>query len=255
MKETFRKQTLSESRSRCGFTLIELLVVIAIIALLLAIAIPGMMIVKEKARRTICQTNIHSSIIAILAYSSCNDDELPEGGLGGFGKMYICTIPPRTKELFIQEDGNFDTWICPNLKKPFDKIETNYPNGLIVQEGGYLIGYNYLAGFLTDPDMYLPQSAEALWVSPDESSDSGRLEIITELNTWSSEDGGVTFAPHGKRGPIHEGGDSRNRSHNGVPSEDIGAVGGNIGYLDGSVKWKRMEDMKIHYGYGVFASW
>ena len=63
-----------------AFTLIEVLVVIAIIALLVAIVIPTLTRVKERARRTICQSNIRSFHIAVTAYAANYDDFVPQGG-------------------------------------------------------------------------------------------------------------------------------------------------------------------------------
>ena len=60
-----------------GFTLIELLVVIAIIALLLAILMPALAKVKEKARLIVCSNNQHQLIVGVTIYSAANDDEYP----------------------------------------------------------------------------------------------------------------------------------------------------------------------------------
>ena len=80
---------------RRGFTLIELLVVIAIIALLLSILTPALNAVKERARRVICQSNLHQWILAISAYSGANDNKLLETmGYGGVNitNRYPCEI-------------------------------------------------------------------------------------------------------------------------------------------------------------------
>jgi len=80
---------------RRGFTLIELLVVIAIIALLLSILTPALNTVKERARRVICQSNLHQWILAISAYSGANDNKLLETvGYGGenINNRYPCEI-------------------------------------------------------------------------------------------------------------------------------------------------------------------
>ena len=69
MKKQMKKQK--------GFTLIELLVVIAIIALLLAILMPALGKVKEKARLVVCSSNQHQLIIGVNLYSTENDNSLP----------------------------------------------------------------------------------------------------------------------------------------------------------------------------------
>jgi hypothetical protein len=84
--------------------------------------------------------------------------------------------------------------------------------------------------------------------------------LVTELNAWS-EGEGMTFAPHGANGAIMESGHSGNPNLEGIPSGEIGAAGGHIGRLDGSVTWKSMRDMKIYRGsrswdeMGCFTAW
>jgi len=55
-------------RNRFAFTLIELLVVIAIIVILGAILFPVFSSVREKARQTNCQANLHQVSIALKSY-------------------------------------------------------------------------------------------------------------------------------------------------------------------------------------------
>jgi prepilin-type N-terminal cleavage/methylation domain-containing protein len=64
-----------------GFTLIELLVVISIIAVLLAILMPCLRIVKEHARRAVCQNNLHQAAAAMFMYAGDFDDALPIGSI------------------------------------------------------------------------------------------------------------------------------------------------------------------------------
>ncbi len=58
-----------------GFTLIELLVVIAIIALLLAILLPSLRMVKEQARRMICATHLKSIGNGLAIWGDANDNK------------------------------------------------------------------------------------------------------------------------------------------------------------------------------------
>ena len=66
-----------------GFTLIELLVVIAIIAMLLAILMPALGSVKERAKRVVCASNLKQVSIGIATYASSYDDKLPKPYFNG----------------------------------------------------------------------------------------------------------------------------------------------------------------------------
>ena len=66
-----------------GFTLIELLVVIAIIALLLAIIVPSLHLVKMKASSAVCLTNTKNLALAWFMYKEDNDGKLMGARIGG----------------------------------------------------------------------------------------------------------------------------------------------------------------------------
>ena len=70
---------------------------------------------------------------------------------------------------------------------------------------------------------------------------------MSDLNDWSPGYG-KTFAPHGKNGPILTGADYSNENASGASSLAIGAVGGNVGVLDGSVHWRNARQMSIYRG-------
>ena len=68
------------------------------------------------------------------------------------------------------------------------------------------------------------------------------------MNDWSPGYG-QTFVPHGKAGPVMEGGvNAANPNVAGATPAAIGAVGGNVGLLDGSVSWKSISQMRIYRG-------
>lgn len=64
-------------RQRQGFTLIELLVVISIIAILAALLVPTISIVREQARKAETTKNCGSIVSAAIAYSTDMDGRMP----------------------------------------------------------------------------------------------------------------------------------------------------------------------------------
>jgi prepilin-type N-terminal cleavage/methylation domain-containing protein len=58
---------------RSGFTLIELIIVIAIIAVLAAILIPSILGVSERAKATVCASNMHEAV-EMYAVAQAEDD-------------------------------------------------------------------------------------------------------------------------------------------------------------------------------------
>ena len=99
-------------RKRKGFTLIELLVVISIIALLLAILMPSLGMVKKKAQATVCKSNLKQWGLVFTLYTVDNDGRFWEDGPNASGHVRWL---PMLSEMYDDMD---EFRLCPSAKKP-----------------------------------------------------------------------------------------------------------------------------------------
>lgn len=228
--------SLNDQTKKSGFTLLELLVVIAIISLLLSITLPLLGNVKERARRLTCQNNIRMFVTTIHVYGNEHNYHLPTGFSDFNDEDNTISLSSDTLAALVHLTGNEGVFVCPWLGGPFKGSRVwHYENY------GKVIGYNYLGGHRETP-WPLTGPAEEHWKSPQLSTESSYLPIVTEFNGWILQEG-RTFAPHGLRASITQYAELH---AGGMTSKEAGAAGGNIGFLDGAVRWKAIETMKIH---------
>jgi hypothetical protein len=223
------------------------LVVIAIIAILAALLLPALVVAKERSRRTACKNNIRQFILATHIYAGDFGDKLPSGESDEEGDENIPVISTNTRAQLLRYGGHHKILDCPSLGGKFNREQ-----GWLVEEDwpgfhhGYIIGYNYLGGHTQTPWPALEGQA-SVWISPQKLSENPALVLLTDLNDWSPAES-KTFAPHGKSGPVFRGKDFANEHAAGLASAAIGAQGGNIGLVDGSVAWKAIKQMKVYSG-------
>jgi hypothetical protein len=237
-----------------AFSLVELLVVVASTVTLASFFVPTLVGVAEKTRRANCRNHLRQFLLGVHACANDNFARLPSGRLDSNNRRDECVtmISATTRDCLLQYTGNARLLSCPNLATSF-----NTQQGLRFREYGIALGYNYLGGHSGTP---WPTTANCTsWVSPQTAHDGGALPLITDINDWSPASG-KAVAAHSNRGPVMKNDDPDNRAANATP-RDIGAAGGNIGLLDGSVAWKSSRRMQSFEGSrlwgdsGCLAAW
>ncbi|MBN1347591.1 MAG: DUF1559 domain-containing protein [Phycisphaerae bacterium] len=108
--------------TRRSFTLIELLVVVAVIALLISILVPSLKAARDRAKATVCMSNLHQMGLALTMYgmdykeaippSDCPFADSPEGS------WWLHSLQPYSKTRLLyrcpaDRSDNFLNWDDP----------------------------------------------------------------------------------------------------------------------------------------------
>ena len=241
-----------------GFTLIELLVVIAIIGILASMLLPVLSSGKEKARRATCKNNIRQFSVTALLYADDHNQMIFGGRRLGDNYSHTVWLAQSAGLALLEYVGTQRFAVCPNLPYPFGAgtfgtLSNPTQTELGYNAGGrcYLLGYGYLGGY------QVPPAAITNWVSPNTLTDDPNLTLIYDMNDWTYPSANNwAVVPHTRAGYF---GNKTGwvQPSGGQTCAQLGADGGNVGLLDGSVNWKKMDAMTAHtnaWSFGGVAS-
>ncbi len=189
-----------------GFTLIELLIVAGIVAVIAAILFPVFAGVRERGRRTVCQSNLKQLALAMQQYVQDNDGVYPP--------------PPKWEYAAYSYLKNVDTFRCPDHLVDITTSPLNFEGAAFPADYGW-----------DTPRLYVWQSnfwgvmQESVLVNPS----------TTVLNTdraFVSTDGVYRYCrlvQHTSCGRSFTGG-------------TVHTDAANYSYVDGHVKWQTPEE-------------
>ena len=234
-----------------GFTLIELLVVIAIIAILAAILFPVFAKARDKARQTVCISNLKQLALGLLMYAEDYDETLPMGPCpskaqwgwttwSNTGVMWTEQIQPYIK--------NTAVFNCPSAKW----------GGCCTDVGmaGLSVGWSSAGGFLM-PITY-PITYGLNLLMEDQHCGDGTIPKATLASMGAPSHAALVWddgGPEGKLGGGHIGWDAcgwwdascgvvtpeQIASYKADPDGHARHSGGiNVALADGHVKWYKV---------------
>lgn len=225
-----------------GFTLIELLTVIAIIGILAAILIPVVGRVREHARRAACQSNLRQIGFAIHLYAGDHNGDLPVHSIGNWPWDFH---RPTADILLDYAGGDFHVFYCPS--GPVQQVDHLWDFNPIYRVPTYVLlfqGASRVNAIFTNARLEDPPPFE--WMGAFHSPTMSQRELA--VDTTLSDASGRTFRFPSASPNV----DFRFSNH---MEGDTGASGGNILFMDGSVRWRPLAEMSRNRVSGTPLFW
>lgn len=259
-------------KSRRGFTLIELLVVMAVIMLLLAILVPVLRAAKEQTYRVVCTSRERNLLLSLTIYAGNNNNNLPyerPGGGGSFGAFALGRywelellkimgtdveaigdkkIPLQLSENFYCPTNNLQRrcrehlWYWGSIHKVDEELHEMSIIGYYLPVFGFYrtkddSDEDYGSGKHASEDDWFWKH----WRNIDriDIPKASETELVVDLtmdfiSTHPKTLGKVVYSPtEGYHIEV-------NTSHY---SNRMKPAGGNIGFVDGHVEWRKFSDM------------
>lgn len=166
-------------RNKPGFTLIEILVVISIIALLLSIMMPALGAAKERARATVCLSNLRQIGLSALLYAEDHKDFVPRNG-GHWIQLFMPYLGRKANQA--KDYREVKIYNCPSYpdkRQTVDYVVNSWDNDTIETNGA-----TRLSTFRRrDAKVYLADNACGWW-RPIITNETELVEHASIFDVW-----------------------------------------------------------------------
>ncbi|HEU6449310.1 MAG TPA: prepilin-type N-terminal cleavage/methylation domain-containing protein [Verrucomicrobiae bacterium] len=252
-----------KQKKAAGFTLIELLVVIAIIAILAAILLPALAAAKQRAIRAQCMSNLHQMEVSLFIYTGESNDKLPVWDTAA--KHWVWDLSDNVADQMINSGMTKKTFYCPGTSLRFDD-SLNWGN---TATGSSL--WNYASGYHVIGYALAFSGATSVLAATNQNSTMGLEKYSYQVGAFTVSVGPIgpsqreltadatlsTSAAPGS-GAANSGYSTAARwtyNYHDIKGGFTGAdhlsphlkgqfpAGGNVGFKDGHVEWRKFENM------------
>lgn len=276
MKTNWSKSVIQSKKADCGgFTLMDLVVVLGVIAVLILVELPVLAGTKTQTKIGVCASHLRQITLACQIYANEYNNRLPVLAPPGSAN-WAWDLPFNAATVLLKSGATTNVFYCPGTAPRFtdwenfeDKTSVNPPHNLWdygnaspPQNGFHVVGYvfafsgmNSLVIVSNQNTTMLPEPPKMFSSGnsyyPDIPANADRVLVADA--TISSLAGGI-YAQRYTYNYVNVLGGFY-KPHVSPHLKGAFPAGGNLGFKDGHVAWRKFDNMDQRCASGVSFWW